>query len=121
MAKLLALNPAKGFHKCECKDLDDFYRELECGVFDIATRKIGGKYFDIFCDDIGLFKDNNPVSAVDKDLKPMLVGNLIFANHDDQGNTTSLDEDDMIKILSSYCFLYDPKAGRVLVAVKCDY
>ena len=83
MANLLLFN-GDTFQKVQCEELDDYYKYLECDCFDIATRKINGVYFDIFCDDIGLFREDPKLTAVSPKNKPMLVGNLIFANHDSE-------------------------------------
>ena len=102
--RLLALNVSdkKGLYEVECDNdkLQTYYDVLGCDCFDIANRYIDGKRFDIFCDDMGLFNDNPIPSALDNDLKPVLVGNLIFANHDYAGNTISLSEEDISHIRS---------------------
>lgn len=82
----------------DCTKLDDFYREIGHTPFDIVTRPIGGKLYDIFVDDEGLFRENPIVSAVDSAGNSQLVGNLIIANHDARGNTTSLTNDDIRRI-----------------------
>ncbi len=102
MARILVLDVEKNeIRQADCNDLDDYYRELGSDIFDIARRKINGRMFDIFCDDIGLFRENPIVSAVSSKGEPMLVGNLIFANHDAEGNTTSLSDEDILHILSN--------------------
>lgn len=75
--------------------IDDYYKYLQCDCFDIANRELEGRRFDIFCDDEGLLKDSPTVSAINHEHEMILVGNLIFANHDSQGNTTSLTDDDI--------------------------
>lgn len=86
-------------YEAEVEELDDFYKHLKCGCFDIATRKVGDKYFDMFVDDVGLFAENPVPSVFNADTKePMLVGNVIFANHDIEGNTTSLTDADICLI-----------------------
>jgi len=82
----------------EPNDLDKMYELLDCRCIDIVTRKIGGKWFDIVCDDEGLFHEPQKISAVDKNGQPMLVGNLIFAHHDADGNLTGLDENDIFAL-----------------------
>ena len=103
MARVLVLDVIgrKGFYEAECNDLDDYYRELKCDTFDIATRKIGDKYFDMFVDDNGLFVEKPIPSVLDNALGVMLVGNVIFANHDEEGNTTSLTDAD-IDLIKQY-------------------
>lgn len=96
-ARLLCLDviDTGKIHVVTCGGLDDYHKYLKCDTFDITRRNIGGKPFDIFCDDIGLFADNPIPSALDENMKPVLVGNLIFANHDTEGNTTSLSDEDI--------------------------
>lgn len=96
MADLLCLNVKENrVDEVKCQKLDDFYKYLECDCFDIACLKIGEKYFDCFVDDEGLFKEEIIPAAISKDGKVMLVGNIVFANHDSEGNTTSLSEEDI--------------------------
>lgn len=102
MARTLVLDTKKQeIRLTECKCLNDFYRELDAQPFDIVTRPIDGKLFDIFVDDCGLYRENPVVSAIDSEGNPMLVGNLVIANHDKKGNTTSLSDDDIKKIRKS--------------------
>ena len=119
MAKLLCLDTTMGLRTVNCDDLQDYYDNLECDTFDIARRQIGGKYFDIFVDDCGLFVDKPIISAISKDLNPMLVGNLIFANHDGQGNTTSLSEADM-RLIANNVVLATINGDPYFVVV-CEY
>lgn len=117
----LLLFDGKDFSAVTCRNLDDYYSALNCEAFDIATRKIGEKYFDIFCDDIGLFREDPVVTAVDTAGKPMLVGNLIFANHDGQGNTVSLSQEDVDMIVSQMRTALDFHSGKLFNVVICDY
>lgn len=99
-ARLLVLDVigGTGFNEIQCESLQDFYDALKCDCFDVAYRRIGDKYFDIFVDDNGLFVDDPIPSALNGVGKPMLVGNLVFAHHDAEGNTTSLSDDDIAYI-----------------------
>lgn len=83
----------------EPNDLDTLYEKLNCRCIDIVTRTVDGTQFDIVCDDEGLFHEPCKISAVGKDGRPMLVGNLIFAHHDAEGNLTGLEDGDMITLL----------------------
>lgn len=116
--KLLLLNPVKGVKTVEYSDYRDLYPHLECEHFDITNRIIGGKVFDVICDDEGLLKDNPVVSMVDMAFNPMLVGNLIFANHDADGNTTSLSQEDIRLIMEN--LIYIEVNGSVRTIVICD-
>lgn len=126
MTKLLLLkiydvdDPADQFERIEVGEcIDDYYKHLGCSCFDIAHRKIGNKYYDIFCDDEGLFKEDFIFSAIDPSGTGMLVGNLIFANHDDQGNTTDLTEDDVHNIMRNTHIATGD--GHTLFRVVCEY
>lgn len=84
--------------------IDDYYKYLDCTTFDIVSARIGKKRYDIFCDDEGLFKEEQKITAVYVDgdrVVSSLVGNLIFANHDNAGNTTSLSKNDIRSIKNS--------------------
>lgn len=123
---LLDVIDSEGFKEIECDGLQDYYDALKCDCFDIANRRIGDedRRFDIFVDDCGLFVDSPIVSAIDSNLKPALVGNLIFAHHDAEGNTTGLSDDDIeyIKMNSIGIVDFDAEPMRSWIAVgKVDY
>lgn len=122
-ARLLLLTTKGEFKEVQCGSLDDFYKHLECDCFDIAHRKVGGKKsYDIFVDDMGLLKDNPIPTALDSRFKPMLVGNLIFANHDNEGNTTSLSDEDIEYIKGCKVWVCDTSEGGCRwVAWPIDY
>lgn len=93
-------------------DLEEFYGIIKCNTIDIVTRYIKGVRFDIICDDEGLFKENPVVTAYDIAGRPMLVGMLIFAHHDDEGNMTGITtEDEKLLKVATY---FD-------VVWPCDY
>ena len=102
-------------------NLDSFYEKLDCDLFDIVTRKIGGKYFDVMCDDEGLFNDPK-ISAIDNYGEIMFVGNLMFFHEDNDGNLVSLSDDD-IKHINKYiqkmCTKEFPNGYPMLT--QCEY
>ena len=124
MARVLVLDIEKPeVRTAECNELSDFYRELGVDIFDIAVRKIGGRYYDIFCDDMGLYRETPIVSAINNQDEPMLVGNLVFANHNDRGETTSLSDED-VNIIAGEMFVAvtsDGETKRVWPVVRCEY
>lgn len=83
--------------------LQAFYDTIHCvyDTIDIVSRKIGGKYFDVICDDDGLAREPHHCSAVDKEGDPMLVGSFLVANHDEAGDTRSLTDEDIELIQKS--------------------
>lgn len=84
--------------------LQNIYSLLHCDCIDIVSRAIGhgrsSKRFDIICDDEGTFKISPKISAIDNLGRPMLVGNLLVTNHDAEGNTVSLTDDECEFVLA---------------------
>jgi len=80
--------------------LSEWYRLLHCDLIDITERKIGGKYFDVICDDEGLFKENPIISAITDSGEARLVGSIAICNHDGEGHETGLTwEDEKIIVM----------------------
>ena len=103
-------------------ELDDyFYKELDCNIFDVAVRKVGDVRYDIFCDDMGLLKEDPVVSAIDQNGKPMLVGNLLLANHDDQGRTASLSLEAVENIYRHIAVLRSPEKYSGQKVLICEH
>lgn len=75
-------------------DLETFYRIIDCDTIDIVTRYVNDVQFDIICDDEELLKEEPIVTALSMNLKPMLVGTLIFAHNDGHGNLTDITDSD---------------------------
>lgn len=100
--------------------LDSLYAILNCSLFDIASRKIGDRYFDIYCDDEGLLKCDPQLSAMSPDHEPILVGNLFIVNHDDEGGMTSLSEEEIDLIKRNLTPIFDD-TGRCYPCLVCEY
>ena len=83
------------------KSLQSYYKILNCDCIDIVSRKIGGKEFDIICDDEGLLKDPQKISAIDVRWQPMLVGNLFIVKFDGVEDITSLSDDEVQHVLKN--------------------
>ena len=95
MAKMFLIT-AEETKVVNASELEDYYRLIGCDCIDIVARKIGNKYFEIICDDEGLLKENPRISAVDKNMKPALIGNLLIAGPvDEDGELTSLSDEDI--------------------------
>lgn len=103
--------------------LDTYYEILKCSCIDIANRDIGGKRYDIVCDDEGLFKDRAYPSAIGRGKDVMLVGNLFIAGTaDGEGELTSLTDDDVENILSHMKWAYNAQEGKSWqVIIGMDY
>lgn len=125
MARVLVLDVEKDeVREAQCHNIEDFYRELNAEPFDIARRFIKDKPYDIFVDDMGLMRDPDAItiSAVDGKGSPMLVGNLIFTNHDGHGETVSLTDEDIAHIIRHIGTAYTqarPDGYKVLM--DCEY
>lgn len=86
----------------ECENYKNYYELLDCSTFDIQSRKIGGKYFDIYCDDEGKFKENataivtldNHNNAIEE-----IVGSVFICQSNDEGETVSITSEDAKLIL----------------------
>ena len=81
--------------------LDEWYRLLRCDLIDIVSRQIGGRYFDIICDDEGLLRGGAKVTALTPQQEPLLVGNLVICNYDREGGEASLTDEDIELILQN--------------------
>ncbi len=85
-------------------DLDSFYKILDCSCIDIVRRRIGGRYkktFEIVCDDEGLFRAPQKISAINNLGDAQIVGPIFIVGLTDlDGNLTSLTEHDVAYILS---------------------
>lgn len=80
----------------EADGLDDYYKLINCRCIDIVSMQIGGKRFEIVCDDEGLFKELPKISAINCDGEPMLVGNLLIASGVViDGDLTSITDDEI--------------------------
>ena len=100
--------------------LDSLYAILNCSLFDVASRKIGDQYFDIYCDDEGLLKCNPQLSAMSSNHEPMLVGNLFIVKHDSEGGMISLNEDEIKLIKRNLTPVFDD-TGKYYPCLICDY
>ena len=97
--------------------LESFYSTLECDLIDCTVREINGEFYDIVCDDEGLFKEHPVVTAVSGFLKPALVGNLFICRHNDDGEWTSLSDDDVKRIMRTviHTFNVDDRSERDVI------
>jgi hypothetical protein len=78
------------------KDLDEYYALLNCTTIDIVSRKIDGVWYDIICDDEGLFKEPLVVTAIGTDFNPELVGSIFVVAYDNKkGDIKSLTTEDV--------------------------
>lgn len=114
------INPDDGTAEKKTIDnnLQGYYEALNCDIIDIVERTLGDNTYDIICDDEGLLKDNYTVSAIDKGMHVMLVGRIFLCHHDDEGELTSLNDDEIIDILK-HCRLYKLAHEDRFIRILC--
>lgn len=110
-------------YELEVNSYKDYYPLLNCDTFDIQPRKFNGKWLDIYCDDEGLFKENNQVAIVTTSgdrIVEQIVGNVFITSHNDNGDTISLTEDEIKAVLSTIHIMTTPQAdGEVKEQLVC--
>lgn len=83
-------------------ELDEYYNLIGCDTIDIVRRRIGGKYFDIICDDEALLKPEPIPTMFDTDKQPIIFGNVIIAGEADaMGEMTDLTNEDIELIIEN--------------------
>lgn len=97
--------------------LIELYKLLDCDLIQVVERKIGNKVYDIICDEEGLLKPNFQ-SAICTNYTENLYGNILIVNHDDEGNFTSLDDDEIIDINKSIFELIDVLQLKIRKVLK---
>lgn len=88
--------------------LTAYYRLLNCRCVDMVSRRIGvqaNRRYTIICDDEGLFTSDPKISAIDSLGQIMLIGNLFVVKINAEGETQSLDNDD-IRYLQQHTLLF---------------
>ena len=83
--------------------LDEFYKLLECDLFDIAVRKFDGECLDIFVDDEGLFKEDKIPSVATfngEEIVEVIYNNVLIFSNDGMGNTISLTDEQIEKVMN---------------------
>ena len=117
---VLVINGEIKEYELECNSYKDYYKILNCDTFDIQTRKFGDEWLDIYCDDDGLFRENNEPSVLtfaNGKLVEQIVGNVFIVNHDDEGETISLTDEQIKKVMETVTVvIYKLKKLKVLQA-----
>lgn len=95
--------------------LDDIYKAINATVFDIADRQIGdkpNKVYSIYCDDEGLFKEDAYLAAFGSP-ENLIVGDILIAKHDAQGEMIDLTTED-IDYIGKHVYRYEDNAHRIV-------
>lgn len=104
-------------------ELEDYYKIIDCRCIDIVTRSIDGKYYEIVCDDEGLYSHGEPTpSGIAVNGEMMLCGNLFIVNVTRAGNLKSLNSGDMEHIRKNIQ-MFQHKATKKLIPIvtNLDY
>lgn len=86
----------------ELRNLDNLYKLIGCDCVTVVERKIGGEYFDIWCDDEGLIKgDKKYINGYldDKRCNEILCGTLVIARSNEEGEMVGLNDEDVNNII----------------------
>ena len=109
--KALLINPESSEAKVvDITNWKQILKHLECQVFDVCTRQIGSdptRIYDIYVDDMGLFKDKPKVSAWGAHDHSTLVGTILVSLTDNHGDMKSLTQNDIDYILSNFHYIVD--------------
>lgn len=87
--KMITALVVKPRREVEVIQVEDDYKAVKnvLGIespVDCITRKIGGKEFDIWCDDEGLFKEELNASALCQNANEMITGTILICKNDDE-------------------------------------
>ena len=107
MANMLLLDVEKQeLREVECNSLDDYYKEIDCRCIDVKevfvinrnTKK--SMYIDVIYDDEFLLTNNRKIPSVlyvteKNGLETFLLGNVIFARHNKDGEIESLSDEQL--------------------------
>ena len=105
------------------------YREVKKKIdistpVDCISRKIGEKYFDIWCDDEGLLKEQLNASAFCRNANEILAGKILICNSKDEKmasltpDDTSLILDNLKRISKDFDVEYETNIGVVNMNFK---
>lgn len=84
----------------EIDDLQDMYKAIDCSCIEIPVRTIGGKKYNIICDEEGTFRSDAKISAIDNLGNIMFVGNLLITSAYviEDGELTGLTEEEASEV-----------------------
>ncbi len=96
------------------RHIDDYYKELDCRLFDVVYWSVNGVEVTIFCDDEWMLRSKNfgryVLNEQGERLVPLFGNLLILGMADDEGETLPLDErvgvTDVNNATELHCGLY---------------
>lgn len=106
------------------KKLDAYYKTLDCRCIDIVRRTIGGRMFDIICDDESLLVDEPCPSAISLLGEVMMCGKLFVVQFDGKDDVQSLSDEEIAHVLSNVVKLRMRKRSKTYTTTalaRVDY
>lgn len=105
------------------ENLHNIYKMLDCDCIDVVVRKFGKNVYDIYCDDEGLLKNKQHITAVatfnqNHDLVEQIVGNVFICKHDGEGGMQSLTEKECNEILNEVVSYIITNPEEIRVCLK---
>jgi hypothetical protein len=102
------------------KDLDSYYKAMDCELIDVVKVKLGSRQYDIIVDDEGLLKNDFVITAVDPSRERYLAGNILIAKYTGKGEFGSISEDDVENIKNNLLtrIVDDPRLAPVILGFQ---
>jgi hypothetical protein len=118
MIKMIGFKPQEGKYEiieCEEKDTYRTMRDFIGNIIeprDIIVNEEEGSVISMYVDEEGLLKDNPIVSVIDHAHRPILVGNVVVAKINAEGETVTLTETEIERITASTVLQLLDLSGR---------
>ena len=99
----------------DSENIEELQKIIDCRCFTMVRRTIGGKEYDLWIDDEGLFKQEEDgtilASGICSNAYEILAGNILIANNKGD-EMDSLNEEDFMTIMDNLvCFSKDTNIG----------
>lgn len=104
----------------EVESHEDILKHLEVSIFSVTYRQIGQSADHVYCiyiDDLGLYREEQYVSAWGVTDGSTLVGNLLITKPGEDGEDESLTQSDIDYILSNTHNIIDLETGQDVEAI----
>ena len=78
--------------------LSELYRIIGCDLVELVQVEVGGKFYDVYCDEEFLLKEK-PTPTLYLNAEQVLCGNLVFTTCDENGKLGGVTEEDIDKLI----------------------
>lgn len=103
----------------DADDLSRFREILKCYTVDVVTRRINHHDYAVFVDDCGLLV-RKPVTAISEGMngwKTALVGTLVIAGLDEDGDCIDMTDGDIWTVMDRFAKINDGEEMRRVVVL----